>query len=322
MPKTETLYNGTCVCIAAADAPEINLLRPEMLRSLLLERGAVLLRGFQMDVPAFERLVESLADATLVQAGARQRSSKSDVIQQVNPGSDAIAPHCENAFTPIRPDLAFFMCERPAERGGETTLTPGATVAHNLAVAAPDLGDTPVRYCAIYSREVWSRMFGTDQTALVRAMLARVQGLLDAASAVEFGFELSDEGMLSYDYVTAPFVNCRRGERVFGDSYAGFATTPPANRDARPETIWVTGRHGDPYPERFRTAIHAAIDAATYDVTLSSGDVLVLDNWSVLHGRRAFDGPRTMHAAFAYASWLRPEERGPVPFNPQSVRPS
>lgn len=77
--------------------------------------------------------------------------------------------------------------------------------------------------------------------------------------------------------------------------------------------IWVTLADGRTYPKHFRTSIRTTIESHTHDIMLQPGDAVVLDNWSVLHGRREFTGERIMHAAFAYASWLRPAERGPAP---------
>lgn len=313
MNATETLCDGACLSITAPPSARIETIDAAWLRSAVRERGAVLLRGYRADVPAFERLVGSIADVPLVQAGGRERSSTSDVVQQVNPGAEAIGPHCENAFTPARPDLALFLCERPAAAGGETTITDGATVARDLVAAMPDFAGTRVQYRGVYKPEVWKRMFGTGRPAAARAALAGLRLMLARSGVVSFDFDLSDDGVLSYEYVTPPLVVCRRGERVFADSYAGFPTAPPRDGGSRPDAVWVTTADGRPYPEHVQKAIRSTLESHTHDVALAPGDVLVVDNWSVLHGRRRFTGTRIMHAAFAYASWLRPEERGPVP---------
>lgn len=100
----------------------------------------------------------------------------------------------------------------------ETRITPGAPVARALLVAMPELGDTRVRYRGIYGLQVWSKMFGTADIATGRAILDRFKEGLATASAVEFTFDLNDQGVLTYEYVTSPFVVCKRGEQVYADS--------------------------------------------------------------------------------------------------------
>src|SRR3954451_22802058 len=86
---------------------------------LFRNSGAVLLRGFHLSGDAFERFTERFGTDFLINGNTtRETVSEDGKTQTVNPGSGLIPPHAEMAYSPFRPDILWFHCVQPAERGG------------------------------------------------------------------------------------------------------------------------------------------------------------------------------------------------------------
>src|SRR5689334_10598339 len=105
----------------------------ESVRDVLRTRGALVLRGFEVDLPEFERFTKRFSRRFFAHGNPeRTRIDEDDTTQEVQPGRCPIPLHLERGTTPFIPDLCWFYCATPTGAGGETTLCDGLQLYESL----------------------------------------------------------------------------------------------------------------------------------------------------------------------------------------------
>lgn len=272
------------------------------LRELVAEHGVVLLRGYRVTVDALHAFTSTLFDRRLVYGGVRVPVTPDDAIQTAELGFQAIGLHSEMAYTPVRPDLLVFSCEVPAEAGGETLLGDGCAVWAALSRPTRELLATHrLRYHNVIRRPAWERMFGTTDPERVAAELAAVPDCY-----VEF----AADGTLTATHLQSAVTDGRRG-LAYADSLHRFPSIEPDVFVFGLKKTWVA-LEDRPLPSAVATEVHDACARCAREVGWRPGDVVVVDNWTVMHGRTEFSDPRRqILTSFGYADWLAPQHRRP-----------
>ncbi|KIG14012.1 SyrP-like protein [Enhygromyxa salina] len=281
------------------------------LRAAIEAKGWVLVRAPAADRVGFEALCRGLFDAPMIHGGRRPRTGISDAVQTVDPGEREIAPHCEYAYTPFRPDLAAFHCTEAPTRAGETTLVDGVALLDALAPQArADFEAQDLTHDNEVPAIGWQRMFGIEDPSQLAAKLDAMIELFAARGGREqLRYRIGRDATLWFRYQGPAIVPRARG-RAFATS-VGFPPTPDRTRPGK--HTWLRFADGSVVDDSLRHAVlrdHGERLAVAH--RWRPGDVLIADNWSVLHGRRAFVGAREIDACFGYADWLRPPDRAPV----------
>lgn len=270
------------------------------LRELVTEHGLVLLRGYDVTVEALHAFTSTLFDRRLVYGGMRDRVTEDDAIQTAEIGFQAIGLHSEMAYTPVRPDLLVFSCEVPAASGGETLVGDGCAVWSALSPSARALlASHRLRYHNVVRRPAWERMFGTGDPRRVVERLAAVPDC-----TVTF----ADDGTLVATHLQWAVVDGPRGP-AYADSLHRFPTLEPDAFVFGLKKTWVELEDG-PLPTELHTEVHDACARCAREIGWHAGDVVVLDNWSVLHGRTAFRDPgRRILTSFGHVDGLAASRR-------------
>lgn len=261
--------------IEAAGETDLLALDSAQLLALYREHGALLLRGFALDLDIFARFARSFCPtAVLNESPGRAALGPGGTIQSVNLGDDPFPLHPELSREPWKPDAAFFACLSPPSAGGETTICDGIA----LAQALPD----DVRE-------------GLKQRRLVYPM-PTWPGLLE----FWLGTATPDDALLANPPAHCPY----SFRRTADGSIARLFSRPALHRPIFAEGpafgnfllfARFHGRRGDfpllddytPVPEAWLQAIKAAGDDLEYAVPWREGDLLMLDNTRFMHGRRA-----------------------------------
>ncbi len=270
------------------------------LAQLAKEHGAVLFRGFPIagarDFDAFIRSFD-LDSFTYEESFSNAiRINKTDLVFTANeaPPEVSIFLHHEMAQTPLYPAQLFFCCEIAPEADGETPLCRSDVVLSRLETEAPEF----VRSCERLGVRYSNVMPGEDDPASGQGRSWR--STLGVQSQSEAEARLSNLGYafdwLPYESLraTTPVLPAIRtlkdGRRVFFNQLiAAFRGWQDARNDAKKSI-----RFGDD-SEIPAAAMQTAIDLAdelSFDVAWQAGDVALVDNYLVMHGRRPFKGAR------------------------------
>jgi hypothetical protein len=161
----------------SVDAPAHPALLAEIRRV-----GAVLLRGFNIDVERFKNISDGLCRGFMSYAGG---SSVREMIDGDATTLNVAAPeekiglplHGEMHYTRHRPDVLLFCCLKPAPQGGETTIADGRELYRKLPDSMRRLfEERGIKYVRSFSDGQWQQMFQTNDIDGVEAY-CRANGL-------------------------------------------------------------------------------------------------------------------------------------------------
>lgn len=259
-------------------------LDPAELQSLLARRGAVLLRGFGLDVPGLIALSDRFLRRAVVHGGERKQLSDDDTVQSVTEGNGDVELHAELGYVPLRPDLLWFYCEQPPIQGGETTLCDGVELLERLSERSRRLfSDHRVEYVRTYQPPEWRRAFKIQ----AREELERI---LEQLPDVKVSF--NPDGSFEGTYVTRAVVETRYTRQP---AYANSVQGPYIHR------TYLEG--GRPIPAEALEEVLQVARRIEVPVAWRRQDAVLIDNSRVMHGRRAFpaNSERLIYARFGQA---------------------
>ncbi|NEY32352.1 TauD/TfdA family dioxygenase [Streptomyces sp. PRKS01-65] len=279
----------------------------EGLRAALRERGALLLRGFDVQGPdGFAALVRALSGEPLPYT---ERSSPRSVIKgnvytsTDYPPGEEIFLHNENAYQASWPLTLFFHCVRPPLTGGATPL---ADTRRVLAAIDEEVRREFERRRWMVVRNYgdlvglpWQEAFGTTDRAEVERY-CRDRGIQARW--------LPGGGLRTRAVRDAVHRHPVTGEPVwFNHATVFHVSTLPAS--ARRGLLEMLGEEnlpsqtyygdGEAIPDDVMDHLRACYRAASTRFDYRADDVLVIDNMLVCHGREPFTGPRRIAVAMA-----------------------
>jgi alpha-ketoglutarate-dependent taurine dioxygenase len=278
-------------------------------RTLLEATGAVLFRGFRVrTIDDFDAAARSLLGELAPYKGgdAPRRAEKGFVYNAAGPAQTRLLrAHNELSYAPWHPAALCFGCARPADEGGETTLVDGHRVYSALPARIRDAFQTRgVTYIQHLPHDVdhpsgiksWPETFETDSADEV----------MQLCRAGYTSAKWTNLGLLTTNRTPGTLeVGSDRRQAWFNQAHI-WRKDPSTVPDVTDMDRWETWLgYGAIYGDG--TAISSAdIDVVsqtiidcTVPVTWEAGDVLLVDNRAVLHGRLPFSGERQVFVAFA-----------------------
>ncbi|XKK38581.1 TauD/TfdA family dioxygenase [Nocardiopsis sp. ARC36] len=288
---------------AGQDVREWILARRGALLDTVARRGAVLVRGLGLaaasdvaraarpllgePVPAYEPFAGRVLEAPGVYSGA-------DWSQE-----EDLCPHHEQTFRTSFPRLLAVGCLKAAESGGATLLADGAAVADGLPPPLVERfagsGWTLVRnFGPGYVGIPWEQVYGSPDRGEVERYLLE-QGI---------GYEWGARGALrTWRTADALIEHPLTGRRCWFNQ-AAFLNGHSMDRDVRRTLVAAYGFDGLPLDTRLGDGtpisaewveeINSAYRDHTFSVLLKEGDLLVIDNIRMAHGREAYSGTRNI----------------------------
>ena len=273
-----------------------------------LERtGALLFRGYPVaSAQDFDRLIEAFDLPVFTYQESLSNAVRTNVTPRVFTANEApptvdIYLHHEMAQTPRYPEKLFFYCEIAPEGGGATPLCRSDIVGRRLEVAHPELFSALEQHGVRYthtmpgSPDLDSGQGRSWQDTLNAATREEAE---DRLRALGYSWHWHDAGDLRVTTPTLPAI-VRRDDGTplfFNQLIAAFRGWSDARNDPS-QSI----RYGDGTAisvDAMKVAIEIA-DEATYDLQWQVGDVAIVDNYLVMHGRRRYTGRRRVLASLA-----------------------
>jgi alpha-ketoglutarate-dependent taurine dioxygenase len=272
--------------------------------------GAILFRGFPLataeDFDCFVAAFgwtsfpydESLSNAVRVNLTPRVFTANEA------PPSVSIFLHHEMAQTPIYPSRLFFFCEQPAAEGGATPLCRSDALWQRLVERCPEFArhclQKGLRYTNVMpSQNDPASGMGRSWQSTLRAQ-TREQAE-DRLTRLGYTWQWLDDGCLR---ATTPVLPATRaladGRRSFFNqliaAYRGWKDT--RNDPSKSITLG----DGTPLDASATTTAAELADELTFDLRWERGDVALVDNYAVMHGRRTFAGKRKVLASLVAAA--------------------
>ncbi|MBC3192717.1 TauD/TfdA family dioxygenase [Pseudonocardia sp. C8] len=277
----------------------------DALSELVDEHGAVVVRGLGLRTVAdVSGVAARLGSGSHVEREAfATRTLLADGVHSATPwpARQPMCAHHELSYVLETPATLLFACLRAPATGGATPLVDTARVVADLPA---DLVERVERdgwiLTRAYSDEIgapWEQAFGTTDRSEVESYCRA------NAIATEW---LDDGGLRTRQHRHGVLVHPGTGERVWFNQIA-FLSEYAMDPEVRefllelhgPDGLPFSTRFGDgaPVPEHVVDEINAAHDRHAVREPWQDGDLLVVDNLRVAHGRDPYTGDRQVVVA-------------------------
>ncbi|KAK9101200.1 hypothetical protein Scep_024630 [Stephania cephalantha] len=273
------------------------------LESLLHSSGALLLRGLPLSTAHhFNRLVEAFDYEEFPYVGGA--APRSNVVGRVftaneSPPDQKIPFHHEMAQVPEFPSKLFFFCEEEPGSGGETPIVLSHVIYDKMKKKFPEFVEELEAVGLVYTRVLgasddptsaigrgWQSTFMTKDKSIAEERAARLGTKL----------EWMEDGVKTVmGPIPAVKYDKTRGRKIWFNSMVAAYT---GWKDARNDPLKaVTFGNGKPLPGDIVLECSKLLEEESVAVPWKKGDVLLVDNWAVLHSRRPFEPPRRVLAS-------------------------
>jgi alpha-ketoglutarate-dependent taurine dioxygenase len=270
------------------------------IEALLAQHGALLFRGFPVgDLADLQRFIAAVSSGLLEY---RYRSTpRTEVAGKIYtsteyPADQEIPMHNENSYSTSWPLKIFFFCELPAATGGMTPIADSAKVFERISPAVRDrFSQRKVMYVRNYGGGAdlpWQEVFQTQDAGEVESFCR------------EHGIEAEwlGEGRLRTRQVCQAVARHPKSGRMLWFNQAHLFHMSSLDPEIREALLEIFGADelprntfygdGSPIEEAVLEEVRQAYRDEQVAFPWERGDVLLLDNMAVAHGRTPYGGER------------------------------
>jgi alpha-ketoglutarate-dependent taurine dioxygenase len=276
------------------------------LMAALGEYGAVSVRGAVHDPEVLEQLTRVIGGEPL--SYTERTTPRSAVHGNVYtsteyPASQTIPQHNETSYARVVPRWLFFACTIPAASGGATPLADSAAVLRRLPEdLVRRFREVGVLYTRAYRLGMgltWQEAFQTDDRRAVDRYCDD--------NGLEYEW-LEDDALRTRSRRPAVVVDPASGKEVwFNQAHLFHVSNLPEGVRAALTEMYDEGdypRHayygdGAPIPDEDLEAIRRAYDECLLERPWHKGDLVIIDNLRVSHGRKPYGGDRRVLVTMA-----------------------
>jgi alpha-ketoglutarate-dependent taurine dioxygenase len=276
---------------------------PTAVMAELARSGAVLVRADAVSHEDFIGLGDALM-APMSRAwpgGEREPVAGDPTTTTVTRGRYGMPLHREASYAPYPPSLLMFRCERSARHGGETTLCDGVA----LLRALPDQVRRFVTGRELYwethwADAAWQAAWRTTDPGAAERAVRDWAARLPPGEALSVAFTPGGMTLRYWTSCTPP---------ALFDSAPAFCNSLLILAAGTDDYYVETGLRarltdGSPFPADVLAEVGEVAAGTAIDVAWRPGDILVINNTRVMHGRRPFRGDRRVLVRMGY---IRPE---------------
>lgn len=279
----------------------------ELIQERLLRHGAVLFRGFDVSAPeAFQEVARAICPDLLdykERAAPRHEISENVYTSTEFPPDQHIPLHHEMSYAHNWPTKLFFYCALPAREGGCTPVADDRKIIHLL--------DPEVKRSFIEKKVMFVRNFGEGVDMPWQEVFQTQDRQQVEAYCREAGMEVEwrDRDRLRTRAVRQVLTTHPKTGDVLWFNHAHLfhmSNLEPAVRQVllsefQPDELPRNAFYGDgsSIEDEVLDHIRTTYSEAAVRFPWVKGDVLLVDNFLVSHGRDPFKGPRKTLVAMA-----------------------
>jgi len=280
----------------------------DQLQALLIKHGAVLFRDFAAPTPqTFEDVLDNTDFKNMPYVGGAaprsQVTSSRIVTANESPASEKIPFHHEMAQVPNPPGYIFFYCDIAADEGGATSILHSAEIYNKFAANNPQFAEKiehqGVRYIRVMPEVTdtesaigrsWKDTFQVQTREQAEAQMAEAG----------MSWQWLEDGSVRTETSTLPAIRFDQEtqEKVFFNSIVAVYTGWNDPRNSGESS--VISADGDFMDKDAISQIVEDMENLSVKFKWHQGDVLWINNYTVLHSRQPFKGDRRILASISY----------------------
>jgi alpha-ketoglutarate-dependent taurine dioxygenase len=280
----------------------------EQLHELLIKHGAVLFRGFPVESSdEFEQMLDQTNYKNMPYVGGaapREQVTASRIVTaNESPATETIPFHHEMAQVPTPPGYIFFYCETASETGGATSLLHSGEICKKFFDIDPKFAkkveEQGVRYIRIMP-EVTDKNSAIGRSWKETFLVETREQAEEKMREAGMSWEWLEDGNLKTETQTLPGIRFdeETKQKVFFNSigavYTGWNDARNQGKKA------VSTADGEPMDDEVLSKLVQEMDKSCVNFPWQAGDVLWINNYTVLHARQPFEGKRRILASISF----------------------
>ena len=298
--------------IIRAQEPTLNLPQwansnRDKINQLLCTHGAILFRDFDVkSAITFQHFVEGVSGSTL---SYTERSSPRDQVEgniytsTEQPKEEKIFLHSEQSYNKQFPLKLFFYCAQAAETGGETPIADARDILASIpASVVQEFQQLKYRYSRYFwpmMGMTWQKAFQTDDAIAVEHYCKQ--------NDIEYQW-MPDGALKTYQTRATVVSHPDSGDNCWFNhcTFFNVSTLAPQTQEIllgsfAEEELPNNTYYGDggKISDEVLDILRSAYEDNKKQFTWQTGDVLMLDNLLMTHGRNPFSGDRKVLVAMS-----------------------
>ncbi|BDM83939.1 TauD/TfdA family dioxygenase [Acaryochloris marina] len=269
----------------------ISQLNEESIIDSFLSEGVILFRGFDTDIESFTQFSNKLSNNFMDYSGGvfnRRVINGNPTILTVNDFNNEVRLHGEMYYQKTIPQMLWFYCHQPASSDGETIICDGKRFYNALNDSLKELfRHKKLRYVSKMDKSAWIKRYKTDNLSDLKRICESndVQLYVNEDQSIETHF-------------ICPIVHPSRSRE-----YLVFINSLLPAKKMYPDS--VTFDDGSKIDEDIMLQLNDIAEKLVVEICWEKGDILMIDNTRIMHGRRAFlDDNREIYLRLCSPSFL------------------
>lgn len=246
----------------------------EEIISLFKFHGILLFRGFDVDVDIFKEFTNLLSIDFINYAGgafSRRVINGDETLLSVNDFKSEIKLHGEMYYQQNIPLLLWFFCANPPLEDGETTVCDGRQFFNEISSSTKELfNKKKLKFNVRISQDDWQKKYQTDDLNQLEEMCRKNNTHLT----------VNEDKSILLEYISPAIIPSRCGK------YQVFINSLLPTKQLNPKII--NFEDDSEIPEEVVSELNEIAEKITTEISWEKGDILMIDNTRILHGRRSF----------------------------------
>ncbi|WP_445628375.1 TauD/TfdA family dioxygenase [Nostoc sp. DSM 114167] len=272
--KIHSISDSIVQKINNLDNVSILELDKEEIISLFKANGILLFRGFDVDVDIFKKFTNLLSIDFINYAGgafSRRVINGDETLLSVNDFKSEIKLHGEMYYQQNIPLMLWFFCANPPLKDGETTVCDGRQFFNEISSSTKELfSKKKLKFTVRISQEDWQKKYQTNDLNQLEKMCQNNNTHLT----------VNNDKSILLEYISPAIIPSRCGK------YQVFINSLLPTKQLSPKIL--NFEDDSEIPEEVVSELNEVAEKITTEISWQKGDILMIDNTRILHGRRSF----------------------------------
>ena len=248
-------------------------LNKELIIELFKKHGILLFRGFEENFETFVEFSNSLSEDFIDYTGGvfkRKQINNNPTVLSVNDFKDRIKLHGEMYYQKEHPFMLWFYCAQPPIKDGQTIVCDGKEFYNELSNTLKTLfRQKCLKFSQKLDKEVWQARFKTKN----------IDTLKNICSNKNIQVKINDDLSINWVYTCPAVYPSQCG------TYQIFINSLLPAKEINPNL--VSFDDNSEISQDIMSELNEIADRITVEINWQKGDILMIDNNRIMHGRRA-----------------------------------